>query len=154
METSIVRRPAGSDCAAILRALPDWFGKAAANEALARQAQTGLTFVAELAGRPVGLTTLRDTGFSALEIELLAVLPEMHGRGIGRRLVLSADGEARCLGKAYLLVRTLGPSRPSNHYARTRRFYDRSGFLALEESLEVWGPDNPCLFMIRPIDPC
>lgn len=125
---------------------------AAANQALARQAETGLTFVAELAGHSVGLTTLHDTGFSALEIELLAVLPEMHGRGIGRRLVLSAEGEARRLGKAYLLVRTLGPSRPSDHYARTRRFYNRSGFLALEERLEIWGPDNPCLLMIRPVD--
>lgn len=137
----------------ILSLLPEWFGRPAANAALVRQAESDLTFVAERLGKPVGIMTLSDTGFASLEIGLLAVVPEMHLRGIGKALIDRAVSEARHLHKAYLLVMTLGPSRPSEHYAKTRSFYCHVGFLAIKESLEIWGPDNPCLYLIKPVNP-
>jgi N-acetylglutamate synthase-like GNAT family acetyltransferase len=149
---SIIRKPAGSECSLILSVLPEWFGIPAANAALVQQADSDLTFVAEMTRQPVGIMTLCDTGFAALEIRLLAVLPEMRLHGIGKMLIDRAAVEARCLGKEYLLVKTLGPSRPSEHYAQTRGFYNHNGFLAVEESVDTWGPENPCLYMIRAVN--
>jgi hypothetical protein len=45
-------------------------------------------------------------------------------------------------------VKTLGPSRPDANYARTRLFYEASGFQPLEELHGLWGV-NPCLIMIK-----
>jgi len=47
-------------------------------------------------------------------------------------------------------VKTLGPSHPDAGYARTRHFYEKCGFLPLEET-DLWGDDNPCLFMVMPL---
>ena len=33
---------------------------------------------------------------------------------------------------------------------RTRRFYEKMGFLALEET-DLWGEDTPCLIMVKPL---
>ncbi|MGO7788383.1 GNAT family N-acetyltransferase [Rhizobium ruizarguesonis] len=115
-------------------------------------AESDLTFVAENVGKPVGIMTLRNQGFASLEIGLLAVLPDMQLRGVGGALINRAASEARRLDKTYLLVKTLGPSSPNEQYARTRGFYYHTGFVAIEETLEIWGPDNPCLYMIRPIN--
>jgi hypothetical protein len=45
-------------------------------------------------------------------------------------------------------VKTLGPSRPSEGYERTRRFYEARGFVALEEIHGLW-EGNPCLLMVK-----
>lgn len=47
-----------------------------------------------------------------------------------------------------LEVKTLGPSHPDPAYARTRRFYEKMGFLALEET-DLWGEDTPCPIMVK-----
>jgi hypothetical protein len=45
-------------------------------------------------------------------------------------------------------VKTRGPSQPHEPYERTRAFYEGVGFEALEEIIEVWGPEPPCLVMV------
>jgi GNAT superfamily N-acetyltransferase len=79
------------------------------------------------------------------------VHPACHRKGVGRRLVAFAEDEARRTGAHFLTVKTLGPSAQSSHYEATRRFYEAVGFLALEEFTAVWGEDNPCLLMAKPI---
>ena len=49
-----------------------------------------------------------------------------------------------------LQVKTLGPTRPSEHYDRTRAFYAALGFQPLEEIHDLW-PGNPCLIMVKPL---
>ena len=51
-------------------------------------------------------------------------------------------------GVELLQVKTLGPSRPSAAYARTRGFYEHLGFRPLEENA-LWGEVNPCLIMVK-----
>ena len=48
-----------------------------------------------------------------------------------------------------LQVKTLGPSHPDVHYARTRSFYEALGFIGLEETTTFWGEANPCLIMVK-----
>ncbi len=50
-----------------------------------------------------------------------------------------------------LQVKTLGPSHPDEHYARTRRFYESRGFRPLEEIDSIWDETNPCLIMVKRI---
>jgi hypothetical protein len=51
-------------------------------------------------------------------------------------------------GARFLLVKTLSPREPDPNYAQTRAFYLAMGFEPLTD-LDLWGPENPALLMIR-----
>jgi len=148
MTLNIVRRAAGADCTSILAELPEWFGIPQSNAAYAEIAEVGDAFVAEENGNALGLMVLADPGFAAIDIHLLAVRRHAHRRGVGRALVERAVEETRARGKSYLTVKTRGPSLPYEPYEKTRRFYEGVGFKPLEEFIQIWGPENPCLMMV------
>lgn len=151
MALNFVRRPAGADCASIIADLPEWFGIPSATADYVEFAEREQAWVAELDGEAVGLMVLADHGFSALDIHFLAVRRDVHRQGIGRRLVEKGVAEARLLGRRYLTVKTLGPSRVSEPYGQTRAFYRAVGFEPLEElDLATW-PDTPCLLMVMAV---
>jgi hypothetical protein len=52
-------------------------------------------------------------------------------------------------GCAFLQVKTLGPSNGDAGYALTRQFYLAMGFAPVEELTALWGPESPCLIMIK-----
>lgn len=81
----------------------------------------------------------------------MGVLPEWHRRGVGGGLIARLETDAAAAGRRFLTVKTLAPSDPDPHYAATRCFYERSGFTALQELPGFWGPDTPCLMMIKQI---
>jgi GNAT superfamily N-acetyltransferase len=148
MSLEIVRRPAGADCTSILAELPEWFGIPESNVDYAAHAEREQAWVAEQAGDALGLMTLVNHGFSAIEIHLLAVRRHAHRQGVGLTLIRQASAIARELGKPYVTVKTRGPSLPYEPYERTRAFYEAVGFEPLEELTSIWGPENPCLIMI------
>ncbi len=144
----------GAAAETILRALPGWFGIESALLDYAAAAGELPTFVVRAsgsgpAGAPAGFVTLRPTSTHALELHVMGVLPEYHRRGIGRALVERAAAYARAEGFALLHVKTLAPSDPDPGYAATRAFYEALGFVPLEELPQVWGPENPCLLLVR-----
>lgn len=155
MTYDITLRPAGSgaDCASILAEIPEWFGMPQSNANYARLAEEGPAYVVEVDGRAEGLMILKPHFDSAVEIYFLAVRPGRHRKGIGRALVEAANALAAERGAAYVTVKTLGPSAQYEPYARTRAFYRGVGFLPLEEFTENWDPENPALFMVRPVRP-
>ena len=51
----------------------------------------------------------------------------------------------------YMSVKTLSERHPDEFYTRTRKFYEKCGFIAFEEFPELWGKENPCLLMIKPV---
>jgi GNAT superfamily N-acetyltransferase len=132
-------------CRRILDSLPEWFGLP---DAIDR-------YVEDVAQLPVlavaddGFLALKLHGARAAEIYVMGIRPERHGEGLGSSLVEGAEAFLRESGVEYLQVKTLGPSHPSEHYARTRRFYESRGFVPLEELASVWGEANPCLIMIK-----
>jgi GNAT superfamily N-acetyltransferase len=139
----------GPACEAILRALPAWFGIEKAIQHYARAIEEMETFVARRDGQIIGFITLQRHFPRAAEIHVMAVHPEFHGQGIGHRLVSHAEARLVAAGIEFFQVKTLAPSHPDPNYAKTRRFYESVGFTPLEANEKIWGPQNPCLIMIR-----
>jgi GNAT superfamily N-acetyltransferase len=135
----------------ILDGLPKWFGVPAANDDYVAKASTLINVVARDDGEVVGICLLIRHNPLAAEIELLAVPEARHRQGIGRRILEHVEAELREDGVRVLHVKTYGPSGSSAEYARTRRFYEGTGFIPLEERTDIWGQDNPCLILVKPL---
>jgi GNAT superfamily N-acetyltransferase len=132
-------------CREVLEALPEWFGIEDAVRQYVRD-------VAELPTLAVGrdaFLSLKLHTEAAAEIYVMGVRPERQGQGLGTALVEAAEDSLRAGGIEFLQVKTLGPSQPSAHYARTRHFYEVRGFRPLEELPGFWDENNPCLIMVK-----
>jgi ribosomal protein S18 acetylase RimI-like enzyme len=142
-----------SVCVPILRNLPEWFGIEEAILDYEREIEQLPTFVAQTDGNVVGFLSLKQQNLFSAEILVMAVHPEAQRSGIGRALVAAAENHVRLLGIEYMQVKTLGPSRPDEGYARTRAFYEAIGYRPLEELTKIWDEQNPCLIMIKSLTP-
>jgi hypothetical protein len=63
--------------------------------------------------------------------------------------VVEADLAAS--GSRYLIVKTLSDKPRNASYLLTRQFYESIGFEPIDELPELWGPDSPCLLMLKPL---
>ena len=136
-------------CERILKALPEWFGIPASNDEYIRNLPRLTSFVARLGGVVVGFVALEQHFPESTEIDVLAVHPDHHRRGIGRQLLLHSEQWLRSRGVEVFHVKTLGPSDPHPPYARTRAFYRALGFRSLFETTAFFGPENPSLIMAK-----
>jgi ribosomal protein S18 acetylase RimI-like enzyme len=134
-----------------LRSLPEWFGIEGSNLQYVADLSTLPTLVAETDGAVTGFLMLKHHNPSSSEIHCLAVDRSRHRRGVGRALVSAAERRVRSRGAPLFHVKTRGPSEPDEGYEKTRRFYIAMGFLPLEETTVLWGPENPALIMVRPL---
>lgn len=108
-------------------------------------------WVAQIGDTTAGFVTVIPCFPETWEITWLAVAPDQHRQGVGRRLVETVIDACRAADVELLLVKTLADEHPSPEYAQTRAFYRRLGFLPLNVLPQVWGEDNPCLLMVRPL---
>lgn len=131
--------------------MPEWFGLPDAIEGYIDAALTMETWtVRDAADLAVGVALVERHFPHTAELHLMVVDRTHHGVGIGTALVRAIEADGRTSGTRLLQVKTLGPSHPDTGYARTRHFYESCGFLSLEET-DLWGRDNPCLIMVKPI---
>jgi ribosomal protein S18 acetylase RimI-like enzyme len=135
----------------LLRDLPEWFGIEQSILSYANAARTLPSTFALRDDEVVGACVVRHHTPAAAEIEVLAVKRAWHRQGIGRRLVQTVESRLRDNGVLLLQVKTRGPSGVSAEYERTRAFYESIGFLPLEERTDIWGADNPCLILVKPL---
>ena len=138
--------------ATLLRELPEWFGIDESVADYIDAARYLPNAAALLDGDVVGVCLTRHHTPVAAEVELLAVRRDLHRHGIGRELLEHVERELRTDGVRLLQVKTFGPSGESKEYERTRAFYESVGFLPLEERTDIWGPGNPCLVSVKPLD--
>ncbi len=137
------------ECAEIIAALPDWFGIPEANNAYIESLNKFPSWVASKDEMVVGVITLAQSYPGSFEIHFLAVHPDFHRQGVGRKLVNLVQEEARKSEGKWLHVKTLSPSHPDQYYARTREFYFSLGFSPLFETDTLWGPENPAVILIK-----
>src|SRR5262245_64262972 len=100
----------GATCAELLATVPHWFGIAKANEEYRRVADRCPTLIAMDNGRAVGFLTVVRHSPHAAELDVMAVRPELHRNGIGRRLVAAAEDRLRSDGVEYLHVKKISAS--------------------------------------------
>lgn len=140
-------------CREVLEDLPDWFGIPDATAAYIEDAAYLPMLAAFADGAFAGFLSIRRHTEFAVEIHVMGVKQNFHRQGVGRALVKSLALSALGDGIAFLTVKTLAASDPDPHYASTRNFYRALGFMPVEIFPALWGADNPCLLMIRPLSP-
>lgn len=136
-------------CERVLRELPQWFAIESATLEYIASAEHMPSFVARVAGEPVGLALCKRHFERSAELYLIAVLPEQHRQGAGRALLAAGEAWLAEQGVEFLQVKTLSPGRVDANYARTRQFYLGVGFTPLEELPTLWDVRNPCLLLIK-----
>ncbi len=100
----------------------------------------------------VAFISYKEVNPEVVEITWMAVLPEFRGIGIGSKLVLVSLSKMK---KKYKLceVKTLAETREDTGYSKTRNFYKKLGFIALEiiSPYPGWKKDNPCQIFVKPL---
>ena len=137
-------------CISILRDLPQWFGIEAAIIEIEKNLATLDGFVAEFEGDIVGFVGLKRYGRFSIELDIMAISPQLRRRGIGTLLLQHVETYATIEDTKILHLKTLAPSDPDPNYAETRAFWEARGFIPMDAD-ERWGPDNPCQIMAKPL---
>jgi len=99
----------------------------------------------------VGFISLKPHNEFAVEIYVMAVRPEWHRRGIGRKLVQAVDHHAKERGVKFITVKTLSSKVGYEPYEKTRQFYSSVGFVPIEEFPNLWGPENPAVMQLKSV---
>lgn len=133
----------------LLDELPEWFGIPESNDDYVAKADLLRNVVARDGAEIVGVCLLLAHSRVSVEIDLLAVARARHRQGIGGRILQHAERELHAEGVRVLHLKTFGPSILNEPYERTRAFYAAHGFVPMEERTDVWGPENPCLFLVK-----
>lgn len=141
-------------CNDILRSLPQWFGIESAIVDYVNDVKNMDTWIAEIDSSVVGFISINKHNSHTAEIHIMGIKGQYHNKQIGSQLVKLAEDDLAKEGFSFLSVKTLSESREDENYAKTRKFYLKNGFLPVEEFKTLWGEDNPCLFLIKPITAC
>ncbi|WP_420393586.1 GNAT family N-acetyltransferase [Acuticoccus sp.] len=137
------RRASGDDAVLVRPIIADAFaGRAAeigrAPEPLSLDADEavgdGRVILAEAAGRPIGCAVLRRCGGGTVELEVLAVVRDAQGTGVGSALLARAEREARRQGAHRMTLYTSArlPANLAFYAAHGYHETHRTGMSAVE----------------------
>lgn len=137
-------------CVKIARALPDYF-TAAGVSALQADAQSQDLYIEVRDGQVVAFAVVGMRSEFVREILWMAVDRDHQGAGIGSTLLAAVEDELRPTGVRILEVKTLAASAEYAPYEKTRRFYERAGFMLLEtiHPYPGWDEDSPCAIYVK-----
>jgi ribosomal protein S18 acetylase RimI-like enzyme len=138
-----------TECEAVLRSLPRWFGIERALLMFATDTERFPTFALAAANEVAGFITLHEHFPDAWEIHCIAVRADARNRGYGSHLLTHAEGWLCERGAKYLQVKTVAHTSPSAEYGETRAFYRTRGFTPIEVFPTLWDPHNPALQLIK-----
>lgn len=136
----------------VLRRLPEWFGnEKALCDYVIGVADLPFWAAVDQDGNCVGFISIKIHYGTTGDVYVCGVLPEYHKKGIGKKLMNSAEDYLKQSGCKYVIVKTLSEMADYEPYERTRKFYLKVGFEPLITIKEIWDEENPCLIMIKRI---
>lgn len=121
------------------------------DERLAKGEASGYHFAfAEMGGRVVGYACFGPIActISSFDLFWIAVVPELQGQGLGRRLVDESERQIRALGGQRVYIDTSG--RPQ--YEPTRRFYERCGYAVQAILPDFYAPGDDRVIFFKKLD--
>ncbi len=143
------RLDASQQCEEVLRTLPMWFGIEESLRMYVRDSVRLPGFAVYVGDAMLGFISLKQHFAQAWEVHCVAVRAESRNRGYGKALMAHAERWLAAQDVRLLQVKTVAATSPSPHYAQTRVFYERLGYLPLEVFPELWSPRNPCLQLVK-----
>lgn len=138
-------------CISILRSLPNWFGIESAIADYTEDVRHMNMWSCEINNQTVGFISIEMHNDHSAEIHVMGVLENFHNQQIGKSLIEIAIQNLKSEQVQYLQVKTLSEKHPDLHYAKTRNFYKKMGFIPIQEFPLLWGKANPCLQMLLKI---
>lgn len=137
----------------ILRNLPEWFEIESAIADYTKNSVNTTVFAHFENNVPVGVISLKHVNNHTLEVYVMGVEKHKQKLGIGTKLIDVATNFAKQNNYKLLQVKTLDESFVpyDKFYEITRKFYNKVGFYNLE-CLNIWGNNNPCIIMVKPIN--
>lgn len=138
-----------SQCEAVLRPLPQWFGIEDALRMYVEDTARRPTFAFSESGAVVAFMSLKQHFPGSWEIHCVAVHANARNRGHGTALLRHVEQWLAGQGVKYLQVKTVAHTSKSVAYAETREFYLAKGFAPLEIFPLLWAPQNPALQLIK-----
>ena len=152
-EKNIIIQPpyknCGLFCEKILRALPDWFGIEESIVQYIKDADEMPTMLAKDDDDVVGFLTIKKHFSKTAEIHCMGILPQYHGKGIGKILIKKLENYLKDSGVKMLQVKTISEDSDCKFYTKTREFYKSVGFIPLEVFPKLWDEANPCLQLVK-----
>lgn len=135
-------------CNEIVDGLSDWFDKNEIAE-IKRKFRVIPTYVCEKEGSIFGFMSVREKYKSVLELENLGVDITRQGCGAGTELLKFVEDELAS-GKI-IMVKTLDNSSDYAPYIKTRKFYEKNGFVKIEviSPYPSWTDDCPCAIYVK-----
>ncbi len=104
---------------------------------------------AELYGKTIGFCAVKINFRNNADLYVMGIFKEFHRMGIGERMIDFIADYCRDHSIPYMTVKTLSERHSDPHYAKTRKFYEKCGFQPFEEFPDLWGEENPCLYMLK-----
>ncbi len=111
------------------------------------------TYTAWVNGELVGFFSVKYHFEQSIDLYVLGIKRDFHGRGIGSQLYKLIETDMKNKKVTYIQVNTLSPKAKNKDYLLTLKFYLKIGFVPLEEFPDLWGEDGytPCLQLIKHI---
>lgn len=148
---SEAKRNKGGICETVLRSLPQWFSIESAIKQYIVEVEKMPMLTIGSGNKTVGFLSYRKHFENSCEIYVMGIMPDHHRKGLGTALIYRLQKIIKEEGGNFLQVKTLSPTRESEEYRQTRKFYLSLGFTPLEEFKQLWGEDNPCLLLVKKI---
>ncbi len=138
-------------CLAIARELHGYFAEQGMATIMSRDLRAHLLYVAKASNEVVGFVTIKHKNNHVAEISWIAVKLEHQRQGIGSALVDRVANDLRFQGIRVLEVKTLAADVDYFPYEKTRRFYEKTGFMHLETigPYPGWEMGTPCAIYVK-----
>ncbi|WP_087025731.1 GNAT family N-acetyltransferase [Thaumasiovibrio subtropicus] len=143
------QRGLGKACEAVLRTLPEWFGREDSLLEYVDDIEALDTVTAWQDGELIGFMSIKQHFDESAELFVLGVTRDHHRKGVGQALYQAVEAYLKAKNTQLVQVKTVSPTTGNADYAQTLAYYLAMGFLPLEDFVELWGEDTPCRILVK-----